>query len=91
MSKLPRVLRKSIIKRDGGCCKICGTTQRLTVHHIDPICYGGSDNPSNLVTLCKECHNKITFNRFKGVIQVSILIGDKVWIKRQLFPIPAYV
>lgn len=28
----------------------------LEVHHITPVSCGGSDNPSNLVTLCKRCH-----------------------------------
>lgn len=29
------------------------------VHHIVPVSIGGTNNPSNLMSLCKSCHNKI--------------------------------
>lgn len=29
------------------------------VHHIVPVSRGGTNNPSNLMSLCKSCHNKI--------------------------------
>lgn len=30
----------------------------LEVHHIVPVSHGGGDEPSNLVTLCKNCHRE---------------------------------
>lgn len=31
---------------------------QLEVHHVIPVSKGGGDEPSNLITLCKECHVK---------------------------------
>ncbi len=45
-------------------CEICGAIHGLDQHHLHPKRMGGSRNPnvhddSNLVTLCRTCHNKI--------------------------------
>jgi hypothetical protein len=29
------------------------------VHHIIPVEEGGSDEPQNLILLCRECHNEV--------------------------------
>ena len=34
------------------------------VHHIVPRMHGGGDHPSNLKTLCVECHRKYTNEMF---------------------------
>jgi hypothetical protein len=49
-----RRIRGEILARDGRCCRICGSKERLHVHHIDHdfTC----DDPSNLVSLCDACH-----------------------------------
>lgn len=52
--------KKSIRDRDNRSCQNCGRTNtELHVHHIVPLKDGGSNNPENLATLCKECHNAI--------------------------------
>lgn len=51
-------IRERVIKRDGNCCKHCGSMDRLTVHHITPR-PAGSHHPRNLVTLCASCHDEI--------------------------------
>ncbi|MDA5722588.1 HNH endonuclease signature motif containing protein [Alkalibacterium indicireducens] len=42
---------------------MCEKNGRLTsaeeVHHILPISLGGTHDKSNLMSLCKSCHNKI--------------------------------
>jgi hypothetical protein len=58
---LPRDLRYSILRRDGFKCRNCGATPddrrvRLQVDHIVPVAKGGSDDPSNLQTLCQDCN-----------------------------------
>jgi hypothetical protein len=53
-------LRQFVIKRDEGKCQECGSREELEVHHIQPRRHGGRDAPSNLRTLCKECHTAIT-------------------------------
>lgn len=56
-SGVPTAIRKAIRKRDGQ-CKWCGVGDRLQVHHIWYRSQGGPDEPSNLVTLCLDCHAK---------------------------------
>jgi len=51
-----RVLRAKVLLRDGEHCQKCGSKDRLEVHHVTPRHLGGSDELSNLVTLCKKCH-----------------------------------
>jgi hypothetical protein len=45
--------------RDGYQCTQCGEKNtRLEVHHIIPRSLGGKDTITNLMTLCKPCHDK---------------------------------
>lgn len=37
-------------------CKYCGSRENLTIDHKHPISLGGTDEISNLQTLCKECN-----------------------------------
>lgn len=62
-SSLSPKLRAKILKRDRNTCMSCGARApdvELEVDHIIPVSRGGSDDPSNLRTTCKEC------NRGKG-------------------------
>jgi len=60
-------LRFAILKRDSYRCRLCGMSAkdadsvRLEVDHITPRSKGGTNDPSNLWTLCFSC------NRGKGV------------------------
>jgi len=54
--------RQEALKRDGYQCQICGATENLHIHHVNPLGMGGSgykDVPENMITLCAECHRKI--------------------------------
>lgn len=53
------LLRKDVLKRDGYCCSQCKSKSTLHVHHIKPLSQGGTNDLSNLTTLCKRCHTKI--------------------------------
>jgi hypothetical protein len=49
--------RAAARRRDGNRCRLCGSTQRLAVHHIFSLKDGGSEYAlDNLVTLCSRCH-----------------------------------
>jgi ATP-dependent DNA helicase RecQ len=52
-------VRETILKRDNYRCVECGipcTHSEADIHHLLPRSVGGSDEPSNLVTLCDGCH-----------------------------------
>ncbi len=39
-------------------CAACGATDNLQYHHLIPRSLGGSDEETNLITLCGACHAK---------------------------------
>lgn len=54
-------LRYQILDRDGFACRKCGRSPesdgvKLEVHHLEWHSRGGSDEESNLETLCSACH-----------------------------------
>lgn len=61
-----RELRKQIIERDHYTCQRClkkiRTLSRLTVHHIMSRADGGSNDWTNLITLCIKCHDYVELN-----------------------------
>lgn len=60
--RIPPSVRWDILKRDNFTCTACGACRisdpsvRLHVDHIHPISKGGTDDPSNLRTLCSKCN-----------------------------------
>lgn len=51
-------IKGAVYARDGGRCVACGTyvlPQSSICDHIVRVVDGGSDDPSNLRTLCKPC------------------------------------
>lgn len=56
---IPKRLRFEILRRDNHACRYCGATApdaRLTIDHVVPVVLGGSDDPSNLVSACRDCN-----------------------------------
>ncbi len=53
-------LRFEVLERDAFRCRSCGVSagagRRLQVHHIRPVKQNGTNDPSNLETLCDACH-----------------------------------
>lgn len=60
--------RKEVYKRDGFTCQNCGAqggphgNTELNAHHIIPKSKGGTHSTSNLVTICKSCHNAVHYD-----------------------------
>jgi hypothetical protein len=69
-----KILRDSIIERDNFTCLRCEdkfrSKSKLTVHHVVPRADGGSNDPSNLVTLCSQCHDFVEMNDLKTIIDI---------------------
>lgn len=57
-------LRRRILARDKGLCLLCLAAGRVgaarEVDHRKPIAEGGTDHPSNLQSLCVDCHKAKT-------------------------------
>lgn len=51
-------LRPIVFRRDGYRCLECGRTDDLSVDHIAPLSLGGSNDLSNLQTLCRPCNSR---------------------------------
>lgn len=57
---ISRRLRFEILRRDKHTCRYCGAQAPdvpLTVDHVVPKALGGSDDPTNLVTACRDCNS----------------------------------
>lgn len=53
-------LRHEIFRRDNHTCQSCGAKAphvKLQPDHVIPVALGGSDDPSNLQTLCEDCNS----------------------------------
>ncbi len=51
-------LSRGIFARDGGVCRYCGSSKRLSIDHVLPRSRGGSHDPDNLVTACSSCNSR---------------------------------
>lgn len=66
MPKTPRInippeVRKYVFQRDRLQCQSCGKTCQettLNIDHIIPLATGGSNDISNLQTLCSQCNQR---------------------------------
>ena len=66
MGKTPRIaippaVREYVYQRDRAQCQCCGKMAleaQLTVDHIVPLAKGGSNDISNLQTLCLSCNSR---------------------------------
>ncbi len=51
--------RYEVLRRDNHACRYCGAMApeaKLTIDHVLPVALGGSDDPDNLVTACRDCN-----------------------------------
>jgi hypothetical protein len=48
-----------VYKRDGGKCVCCLSLHKLSYHHITPVSENGTNHLSNIILVCKSCHNLI--------------------------------
>jgi 5-methylcytosine-specific restriction endonuclease McrA len=48
----------ALLGRIGGKCAHCGTTERISRDHINPLSKGGSDTIDNIQPLCRSCNSR---------------------------------
>lgn len=70
-------LRLQTLERDGSQCVRCGAPVSETTAHIDHIVSGkfGTNQLSNLRTLCRRCHVLRADNRHRGMIASALRDG----------------
>ena len=57
-------------------CKMCGTSNGdLDLHHIVPLLAGGTNEPWNLMTLCRNCHTSVEW--YTRELVDPVLIDDE--------------
>ena len=49
-------IRQKAFAEQGRRCGKCGKAGALEVHHVKELHRGGTNAPSNLLVLCRDCH-----------------------------------
>lgn len=71
--------RAYVLERDSHACVLCGDAgARKEIHHIVWRFRGGSDRPRNLVTLCEDCHARVT----RGEAELAAVARAYRWAAR---------
>ena len=55
--EIPKSVKDRVYERDGGCCVLCGRPGNPEAHYISRA-HSGLGIEQNIVTLCRECHNR---------------------------------
>lgn len=77
-----RELRKACLQRDHYKCYRCEkksySGKGLGTHHILPRALGGSDDITNLITLCHKCHDFVEISGFTTKIEIKASIDEVI-------------
>ena len=57
-------------------CAVCGRTEDLQYHHFVPMSLGGANEPSNIIVLCAEFHQR--WHQQGGAIKHNELIKEGI-------------
>ncbi len=62
--EIPPAVRRAVLARDRGRCRLCGGRGWLHLHHLVPRSRGGSSrDPENLIAACWRCHKRLIHGR----------------------------
>lgn len=87
--QIPRKIRRTVFARDRYCCKCCGDDQELEIDHIIPYSRGGSNDISNLQTLCRYCNGiKSAREMTIGELRDAIFIQEMAAIPTDDYNLP---
>jgi len=74
--------RELILERDKHRCAHCSMVSNafgmMQVHHIVPVSKGGDDSRTNLITLCKWCHNRVHTKGWEEYVEPLRKKAEKV-------------
>ncbi len=72
-----------------GNCQACEEYGRLDKHHLKTRGSGGSDDDSNLIQLCRSCHQSIHYSGstkfIKRFPKLQEILKDKGWKTETVF------
>lgn len=75
-------VRRFVLERDKQTCLRCDKHFRaqkdLSVHHLVPRSNDGSNDPSNLVTLCQPCHDYVEINDLRTAADIIGSFDDGI-------------
>ena len=76
------MFNETCIKRDNNQCRLCGVTEKLSVHHIieRKLWSDGGYYKNNGITVCPECHL---------LTEAGFILPSKLWFKmgiNKLYP-----
>ena len=69
------------LRRDLYQCRLCGSKERLHVHHVKPISFGGTHTMQNLITLCSRCHMRQRYYEHDDLVRHNIRAKRKYWVE----------
>jgi len=72
-------LRHFVYARDNWHCRHCNNSSGLDPHHVVFKSAGGEDVSSNLLTLCRKCHDDVHGGRLK--IEIVAVTEDNLEVK----------
>jgi hypothetical protein len=75
-------VRYEVLRRDNHACRYCGAAAPdvpLTFDHVVPVALGGSDEPSNLVTACRDCNSGKTSTSPDGPLVAEVDAKAAQW------------
>ncbi len=53
---IPAAVRRAVLARDRGRCRVCGRRRYVDIHHLVPRSQGGAHSRANCVCACSHCH-----------------------------------
>lgn len=56
--KLHKRFARAVVKRDKR-CRLCGSAENLTAHHVVPLDADNAYSPAAGVTVCRDCHKAV--------------------------------
>ena len=74
-TQIPMKVKKAVFERDNGCCIVCGRPGNPEAHYV-PRSRGGLGIEENIVTLCRECHDKFDFGDREVMTSLDMMIRN---------------
>ncbi len=53
---MPAAVRRAVLARDRGRCRVCGRRRYVDIHHLVPRSQGGAHSRANTLCACSQCH-----------------------------------